>query len=59
MYPWEPSNHTRTGPEYSNIVEAKIKDLKTAIMNKVEVLIEEVNKSLDEIYESTMVEGNE
>lgn len=43
------------------IADAKIKDLKIAFLNMIEVLDEEINKYLPEIYENTnkTVEGNE
>lgn len=42
------------GPEYCNIDEAQVKDLKTAFMHMLEVLREEIklSKSHKEIYEN-------
>ena len=46
------SNPIRLGSEYSNIAEAQDKDLKIEFMNVKEVLKEEINTSLKEIYEN-------
>ena len=51
--PLEPSNSTKAGPEDYKIAEAHEKELKTAFMKMIEVLNEEMNKSLKEIYENT------
>ena len=37
----EPSYPTIAGPEYSNIAEAQVKELKTACMRRIEVLKED------------------
>ena len=53
MSPLEHSNPSTADPEYSNIVGRQEKDLKIAFMNVLEVLKEEMNKTLAEICEST------
>lgn len=50
MSPLEPSNTTIVDSEKCNIAEAKGKDFKIAFINMIEVLKEEINKSLKEIY---------
>lgn len=52
MSPLEPSNSTTTGPGKCNIVEAQDKSLKIAFMDMIEVLKEEMKKTLKEIYEN-------
>jgi hypothetical protein len=42
-----------TGPENCNIVKAQDTDLKITFINMIEVLKEDMNKSLKEIYENT------
>jgi hypothetical protein len=42
-----------TFPEYSNIVEAQEKELRTNYMKMIKVLQEEINKSFKEIQENT------
>lgn len=46
MSPLEPSNTTLVDSEKCNIAEAKGKDLIIAFINMIEVLKEEINKSL-------------
>lgn len=48
------SSPATAGAEEPIIAEAQGKDLKTAVMNTVEVLKKEVNTSLKEIYEDTV-----
>lgn len=49
----EPSYHTRTGPEQSNITEVQDKDFKTNSMPMMEDLEEALNKTSIEIQENT------
>ena len=42
----EPSYPIKAGPEYYNIIEAEEKDLQTIYREMIEVLKEEMNKSL-------------
>lgn len=58
MSPLESSSPAWAGPEYSNIMGAQIKDLKSAFMNRIEVHEEDMFKPCKEIYEN-IVEGNE
>ena len=51
MSPLQPSYLIITGPKYSNLAEDK--DFKTVWMKMIEVLKEEMNKSLKEIQKST------
>jgi hypothetical protein len=44
--PLEPSYATRVGAEYSSILEAQEKDLKSNYIEIMKVLKEEMNKSL-------------
>lgn len=54
MSPLEPSNNITASPEYSIIAEHETKTLlKTAFMNVIEILKEEINKSSKQIYKST------
>lgn len=46
------SNYT-VGPEKCNIAKEQDKDLKTAFMDMLEVLKEDMNKFTNEIYENT------
>lgn len=48
MFPKNPNNLTTVGPENYKTTD---KDHKTEFMNVIEVLKEEMNKSLKEIYE--------
>ena len=59
MSPLEANNSATAGPENCSIAEAQEKGLKTAFMNMIKVLKEEMNKPLKEIYEIQTVEGNE
>ena len=52
MSPLEPRNPARLGSENYSVAEAQDKDMKIT-MNMREVLNEEMNKSLNEIYENT------
>lgn len=58
MSPLESSSPTWAGPEYSNMMGAQIKDLKSAFMTRIEAHEEDMFKPYKEIYENT-VEGNE
>lgn len=54
MSPVEPSNPTTTGPGYSKIAKAQEKkNPKRAFMYMIELLKEEINKSVKEVYENT------
>lgn len=50
MSPLEPSNTTIVDSEKCNIAEARGKDFIIAFINMIEVLKEQINKSLKEIY---------
>lgn len=50
MSPLEPSNTTIVDSEKYNIAEARGKDFIIAFINMIEVLKEQINKSLKEIY---------
>lgn len=49
MSPLEPSYATRVGAEYSSILEAQEKDLKSNYVKMIEVYKEEMNKSLKKL----------
>lgn len=49
----EPRYPTTTGPEYINIAEEQVEILKTKYIKMIEVLKEEINKSLKETHENT------
>lgn len=49
----EPSNLTTVDPEYFHIDEAQDKSFKIIFMDMIEVLKEDMNKSIYEIYENT------
>lgn len=49
----EPSNLTIVDPEYFNIDKARDKSFKIVFMSMIEVLKENMNKSIYEIYENT------
>lgn len=51
MSPLEPSYTTTAGPEYSNTAEAQENDITTNARKMVEVLTEEMNKSVKEAPE--------
>lgn len=51
MAPSEPSNPTTARPEHSNTAKAQENDLKTDFMKMIEVLKEEMKKSLEEYQE--------
>jgi hypothetical protein len=53
MSPPNLSNPTKVGPEYFNLGEAQEDVLKMAFINMIEVLQEEMNNSIKEIYENT------
>ena len=53
MSPPEPSNPATAGPERHKIAETQGKDLKIVFNNMIEVLKEEITKSLKDIYENT------
>ena len=46
VFPLEPRSRITADDEYSNITEAHIKDLKVALMNIVEIVKNEMMKSL-------------
>ena len=57
--PLVPSNPATESLEYSNMAKAQEKDLKIPFMNMIQVLREEISKSLKEIYKNKeTVEGN-
>lgn len=49
----EPSNPTTLWPEKCNIAESQDKNFKIAIMDMIKVCKEDINKSINEIYENT------
>ena len=51
MSPLKFSNPTTASPEYCDIADTQEKDLNLTFMNIIEVLKEEINKSLREIQE--------
>lgn len=59
MSPLEPSCPTTEGPEYTKRTEAQEKDLKTVVINMIEVLKEEMNKCILNPGNKEPVEGNE
>lgn len=54
----EPSYPIKAGPEYYNIIEAEEKDLQTIYREMIEVLKEEMNKSLRGIWENRNKQWN-
>lgn len=54
IFPPESINPTALGPERCNTAEAQDKDCKIAATNMFKDLKEDVNKSVDEIYENIM-----
>jgi hypothetical protein len=58
MSPLECSNPTTAGQK-CNRAEAQDKDFKAAFVNTIEVLREEVNKFIIEIYENTKKQWDE
>ena len=53
MSPLKFSNTTTASPEYCDIADTQEKDLNLTFMNIIEVLKEEINKSLKEIQKNT------
>jgi hypothetical protein len=53
MSPQKPSNITTANHEYCNITETQEKDLKIPLIKMIDVLQNEINKSLKEIYGNT------
>lgn len=56
MPPLEARNHAAIGPERGNIAETQDKSYKITFMNMLEILKEDLNKS---IYENTNKQRNE
>jgi hypothetical protein len=50
---WSPAILVEAGTEHSNMAEGQERDLKTNYMKMVQVLKEEMTKSLKEIQENT------
>lgn len=58
MSKFKPSNPTTEGPEYFNVGEEQDKDLKIALMDKIDSLKEVMSKSINEICETTTSNRN-
>ena len=58
MSPLEATYPTTVNPEYSSTAEAQENDLKTNFMKIIEVLKQEINKSLKKSRETQTFEGN-
>lgn len=59
MSPPELSHLTTASPEYSNTAEEQTKDFKSNSMKIIEVLKEEVNKSLVKFIKIQIIGGNQ
>lgn len=59
MSPPELSHLTTASPEYSNTAEEQTKDFKSNSMKIIEVLKEEVNKSLVKFIKIKIIGGNQ
>lgn len=59
MSPPELSHLTTASPEYSNTAEEHAKDFKSNSMKIIEVLKEEVNKSLVKFIKIQIIGGNQ